>query len=385
MKRVKILWIAIVCVTVMLAGCGAQERPAGTDVTTTENVTQIQAEEETTAQPSSAQAVEVPDFGYPHYQKEMSAYYLSHIGETVGYALLDLDGDGVEELFMGDMEATGKDAVIDEIWTLKNDVPVSLGINQEKECYYLIYLVEDGIYMLANEGEKDGMQSYYYYILVEGKLELVQGIVYDGTSQGTSKWFTTMDTDRDVQNDMETDEEMAQSIIASYDNYIIVPEYCSFTDAAVQTDMDTTEASTKVPEGTELANTDLETLFMEGMQDYASKPCGEPVMIPETDMEYLNTFYPGLAEISLRQFYIAMAPVTNAPMEIAMVEVADAADVDAVITIFENRVDDMSKNSAYPEDGKVWANNAIVSASGNFVFLAVMTDDFGIADVFVLE
>ena len=52
-----------------------------------------------------------------------------------------------------------------------------------------------------------------------------------------------------------------------------------------------------------------------------------PVLFPETDIEYLNQFYPGIADIELKQFSAGMAPVTNAPFEIFLVEVADGADV----------------------------------------------------------
>ena len=53
-------------------------------------------------------------------------------------------------------------------------------------------------------------------------------------------------------------------------------------------------------------------------------------LLPETDIEYLENFYPGIGYANIKQIYVAMASVTNALMEIALVEVADSSDVAAI-------------------------------------------------------
>ena len=87
----------------------------------------------------------------------------------------------------------------------------------------------------------------------------------------------------------------------------------------------------------------------------------------------------------MKQIYVAMAPVTNAPMEIALVEVADDSDVAAVRDIFQERIDARANEEAYPEEAAVWKKNGIVTIRGNYIFMAVMTDDYGIPGEFILD
>ena len=129
----------------------------------------------------------------------------------------------------------------------------------------------------------------------------------------------------------------------------------------------------------------LEELFQEGMDSYTAKGLEAPVLFPEADPAYLENFYPGIGSIAFKQIYVAMAPVTNAPMEIALVEVEEASDVEVIRNIFQERIDSRANDSAYPEESDVWKQNGIVTTSGNYVFMAVMTDDYGIPDVFILD
>ena len=129
----------------------------------------------------------------------------------------------------------------------------------------------------------------------------------------------------------------------------------------------------------------LEELFQKGMDSYAEKDMEPPVLFPETDTGYLESFYPGISQINMKQIYVAMAPVTNAPMEIALVEVADSSDVDTVRDIFQGRIDERANDTTYPEESGVWKKNAIVTTKGSYVFMAVMTDDYGIPGEFILD
>lgn len=129
----------------------------------------------------------------------------------------------------------------------------------------------------------------------------------------------------------------------------------------------------------------LEELFQEGMDSYVAKGLEAPVLFPEADPGYLENFYPGIGNIAFKQIYVAMAPVTNAPMEIALVEVEEASDVEVIRNIFQERIDSRANDSSYPEESAVWKRNGIVTTSGNYVFMAVMTDDYGIPDVFILD
>ena len=130
---------------------------------------------------------------------------------------------------------------------------------------------------------------------------------------------------------------------------------------------------------------DLEELFQKGMDSYAEKNMEPPVLQLKTDILELENFYPGISYANIKQMYIAMAPDTVSPTEIALVEVADGSDVAAIRDIFQERIDARANDTAYPETSSVWEKNGIVSIEGHYIFMAVMTDDYGIPQEFILE
>lgn len=129
----------------------------------------------------------------------------------------------------------------------------------------------------------------------------------------------------------------------------------------------------------------LEDLYNQGVESLAGMGPNAPVLFPETNIDYLNQFYLGLADIELKQLYAGVAPVTNAPFEIILVEVADEADVPAVIDIYQARVDKESGDSTYPENAEAWMNNCKITSRGPYVFLAVMMNPCEIPAEFILD
>ena len=109
---------------------------------------------------------------------------------------------------------------------------------------------------------------------------------------------------------------------------------------------------------------DLEALYNQGMEVLAQMGDEAPILFPETNIDYLNEFYPGLADIELKQLYAGVAPVTNAPFEIILVEVADEADVPTMLEIFHARMDKESDDSTYPENAEAWINNCKITSRG---------------------
>lgn len=130
---------------------------------------------------------------------------------------------------------------------------------------------------------------------------------------------------------------------------------------------------------------DLETLYNQGMEVLAEMGDRAPILFPETNIEYLNMFYPGIADIELKQLYAGVAPVTNAPFEIILVEVANEADVQTMLEIYQGRVDRESGDTAYPENAEAWINNCKITSRGNYVFLAVLMGPCEIPAVFILD
>ena len=130
---------------------------------------------------------------------------------------------------------------------------------------------------------------------------------------------------------------------------------------------------------------DLETLYHQGVEKLAEMGPNAPVLFPETNIDYLNQFYVGLADIELKQLFAGVAPVTNAPFEIILVEVADEADVPTVMEIYQARVDRESDDSAYPENAEAWMNNTKITSRGCYVFLAVLMGSCEIPAEFILD
>ena len=130
---------------------------------------------------------------------------------------------------------------------------------------------------------------------------------------------------------------------------------------------------------------DLETLYNQGMEVLSQMGDDAPILFPETDVNYLENFYPGLAAVELKQLYAGVAPVTNAPFEIILVEVANEADVQTVLDIFQARVDRECDDTTYPENAEAWMNKCRITTRGNYVFLAVLMGSAEIPSQFILD
>ena len=75
-----------------------------------------------------------------------------------------------------------------------------------------------------------------------------------------------------------------------------------------------------------------------------------------------------------------MPPIATHPCEIVLVEVKNAADVQAVVDIFQARIDMGADNTTYPESAAGWAQFAQVHKSGNFVAMIVLPEGYVIPE-----
>ena len=93
--------------------------------------------------------------------------------------------------------------------------------------------------------------------------------------------------------------------------------------------------------------------------------------------ELLDSYYPGLAEIAAKQRRVYIAAISAAVGEIALVEVENAEDVQAVEDIFQARIDyqvgdDATPGGAwYPETIEGWKTKSRIVSHGNYVMRAV--------------
>ena len=105
-----------------------------------------------------------------------------------------------------------------------------------------------------------------------------------------------------------------------------------------------------------------------------------PFMV-EYDAEMANAWYPGLADVELKQRVMHQAGMTAVPVELVFVECANSADVSTVKNIFQTRVNNMvNDHFNYPFVVETWTNEAKVLTKGNYVALIVMPADSGMMD-----
>lgn len=109
-----------------------------------------------------------------------------------------------------------------------------------------------------------------------------------------------------------------------------------------------------------------------------------PVLLEETAVEILNSYYPGLENAKLKQSVFFISP-TATSCEVSMVEAESAADAEIVRQSFQARVDSMANDTTYPEEAGMWKNNATVSVNGNYVVLEVLPEGCTVPDAFLAK
>ena len=88
------------------------------------------------------------------------------------------------------------------------------------------------------------------------------------------------------------------------------------------------------------------------------------------DPDMLEMTYPGLAAIETNQMEIYMPGMGAVVCEIAVIEVANASDMEAVKAILQARIDTQINGGAwYPESVEGWINNSRIVENGNYVMM----------------
>lgn len=97
----------------------------------------------------------------------------------------------------------------------------------------------------------------------------------------------------------------------------------------------------------------------------------------------LGDMFPGLGDIATKQL-LAHQPMMGAVVcEIVLVEVENAADVEAVKTILQARIDTQINGGAwYPESIEGWQNNSRIVSNGNYVMMIAYQECDAIVDAF---
>lgn len=100
-------------------------------------------------------------------------------------------------------------------------------------------------------------------------------------------------------------------------------------------------------------------------------------------VEMLDSFYPGLSAIDTKQMMIYQPMMGAVVCEIALVEVTNSADVDAVKGMMQARIDAQVEGGAwYPESIEGWKSNSRVVTNGNCVMMIAYSECDAVVDAF---
>lgn len=112
-----------------------------------------------------------------------------------------------------------------------------------------------------------------------------------------------------------------------------------------------------------------------------------PAMM-QLEGESLETFYPGLSDLSAKQCAVYTAMISASVGEVALVEVQQESDVQAVKDIFKARVDaqvgtDENPGAAwYPASIEGWKNDSRIVSKGKYVMLIAYSGADGVVESF---
>ncbi len=144
--------------------------------------------------------------------------------ENGGYYLFDVDGNGMDELIIGENgESDTWNGVIYEMYTIENDQLVRVLSGWERNRYYLC---ENSV--IAKEGSGGAANSTYeYYNFSGSEMTLREAVIYDAWVDVDHPWFYSTVGDEAAQGEAIT-EEKAYEIMAGYQHVVI--DYISFEE-----------------------------------------------------------------------------------------------------------------------------------------------------------
>lgn len=138
---------------------------------------------------------------------------------TLGYCLRDVNGDGTDELLIGN------GTLIIAMYTIYNGKPALVFDGYERSSYYL---EPDGV--IVNRCSNSAFQSGYRLCRLVGKSLILSGaIISDFNANQSAPWYYAEDDDWNVGNDQKVTTAKAEAWVKAYeDNYVALP-YIQFS------------------------------------------------------------------------------------------------------------------------------------------------------------
>ena len=122
---------------------------------------------------------------------------------------------------------------------------------------------------------------------------------------------------------------------------------------------------------------DLNRIYSELLA--AQEGVEEPILFEMTDDE-MDSIYPGLRDIAVKQRVAFVAPIPGAPSEIVLLEVSASEDLEKVQKLFQTRIDQAGDSPELPEESAQWKANAKIETNGNYIGMIVLPDGYTIPD-----
>ena len=162
-----------------------------------------------------ASATPRDQFGYG-IAVELGVSEILGYSDHCGYAMKDLDKDGIPELIIAGMgENDYSDRIIYEIYTLVNDTPVALCISQARDRYYL--RTDSTVYRCGSGGW--AITCYDTYRLKNNTLEHVESLMSDWDEPSESIVWTY----NAGYGDIDYDADAAFAMAEEWESHIYVP------------------------------------------------------------------------------------------------------------------------------------------------------------------
>lgn len=199
MKKLSVL-LLIFAMLLSLAACGSNPS-APTTAPETVPVTEAPTEPAQTEAPTEVPVVtakplygEILDgyfdallqgFGPQEYMDRGLNYLVGMVGDVdkVGYAMDDVDGDGVSELMVGSVD----EGLIYAMYTVKDGQETQIIDAMERSTYQL---TSDGL--ILNRGSNSAASyGYNLYRLENGSLQFQDALVFDAAKDEKNPWFYT--------------------------------------------------------------------------------------------------------------------------------------------------------------------------------------------------